>query len=146
MNLIETLKSNPKVRADISQFLKISPEKTKSQYIELIKISKCIDIAEQAYLNLDMEYKNPIVSNHLKRIKDSANEIKKQLKNHKKYGFSHKQSDYAEEAACELYMLISYAIRFGKEGIVALNEYLRVNLDEPEQFVAYVNNLVTNFK
>lgn len=130
------------VRANAADFTKLTPEKAQDQFIELIKICQCIDVALIAQLNLDARFKNPIIGNHLKRIKDSAQAIKTELRS-SRYGFSAKETEYAEEVACEIYNFLSTAVRFGKDGISELNKYLTLQLDQPEKFNAFVTETNT---
>jgi hypothetical protein len=122
-----------KLELSLDAFTKISQAKATEQFLELIKIAQCADIAAIAHQNLDMRFKNPLISNHIKRIAESSAAIRSELRINPKYGFRSADNDYTEDAAGELYMLLSYAIRFGKDGISALTENLRLQLEEPEK-------------
>lgn len=135
------------VRANAQDFLRITPEKVTEQFIELIKIAQCADIAMIAFTNLDMSYKSPMISNHIKRIKESSEAIRKELRNNPKFGFKSYNNEYAENASGELYNLLGLAMLFGTDGLEALNVNLRLQLQEPGKMadaLTALNNMVEN--
>lgn len=117
----------------IAKFQKITPEKALEQFQLLTQIDINARIADMACLSLDMRFKNPLIKQRIKRIKDDCSFIQRELKNDKKYGFSVKDTEYVEDATGELYQLMQLAVQFGKEGIQALNENLLEQINNAKE-------------
>jgi len=113
----------------IQDFQKITPQKALDQFQHLVTIDISARMAEQALLSLDMRFKNPVVSNHLKRIRESVAAVKLALKTDPKYGFSVKDEGFTFDAVAEIYECVTLLPYFGKEGIAALNGNLKEQIE-----------------
>jgi hypothetical protein len=118
-----------KVQVSIKDFTKITREKAIDQFLEAIKISQCADIALMAHSNMDMDFQNPFIKNHLKRIKESSEAIKRELRSNKKYNLKSNDTEFTEDMAGVLFDFMTLSTLAGREYTQNLNEETKNHIE-----------------
>jgi hypothetical protein len=99
---------------------------TNDRAIEIVKnltqVYICAGIAEFAMLDLDVNFRSPVIHNRIKRIKSDCELIRTEMKRNPV--FQEADTDYTDDVVTELSKMVGLTVHFSVEDLREYNNIL----------------------